>query len=203
MIYYGARSSLYYFHQLECCRRSSEPHDVFTVIGGMAWLHAVGLWTDRVYAIDIDPDAVTLCKKTVDALRGIDQLEDFKKWVTENASTKTTHLEGHGMEADHFYWHFGQYNFASQEHYTDLQRRLLRIPVFIVRDDLGEVNYASGRSVFVFVSNADGANGFNGDKILPRVLATARTKTTYVNWLHRITIEPNQHKTNYDDHRDL
>lgn len=203
MTYYGARASRYYFHQLECCRRSSEPHDIVSVIGGMAWLHAIGPSVQRVSLLDVEVNAVTLCRAVLRAIEKHAQLEDFKAWVCANAMGPTSHCDGHGLEKGHFYWHFGEHSFVSEEHYLELRHHLERVEVDAFEQNLESWNYSTRNNQFVFVSNADGSNGFNGDKILPRVIATATHRTTYVNWLHRITIEPNPHKRNYDDHRDL
>lgn len=203
MTYPGARESRYYFHQLECCRRSTVPHHITSVIGGMAFLHAIGTRTKSLRLVDVDPDAINLCCSVIEAINRFHKLSEFRQWVNGNAAGITTHLEGHGLEPDHFYWHFGEHSFASQDHYEELRIAMPFTNMSIECLSLSEVTYSNDLPIFVFASNADGALGFDADKILPRVISTTRSHTTYVSWLHRIVIEPNPYKRNYNDHRDL
>lgn len=203
MTYYSPRCSLYYFHQMEACRRSTIPHHIVSVIGGMGWLHAVGPNMKSIYLIDTDADAIQFCRNVVSAMLHRENLESFLTRLREIVPNEHVEWTGHGLTPGKFYWHLGQFNFASPEHYAELRHNLFTAFVNIRQGDLSERDYKLPEKQFVFVSNADGPLGVNGSKIFPRVIETATSHTKYVSWLHTITIEPNPYKKNYDDPRDL
>lgn len=57
MIYLGLRSSPAYLERLARIRALTEPHTLVSVIGGLAFLHALGPHCRRLVLTDVDPDA--------------------------------------------------------------------------------------------------------------------------------------------------
>ncbi len=204
MIYYGARASRYYLHQLEHCRRSSTAHETVSVVGGMAFLHAVGPLTKALYLVDTDPDTIAFSNDILRLIKECVTLNDFVKHLQVMLPKDKVIYGEHGLETGKFYWHVGRYNFASEEQYTRLRKTLDTIPVNVLCSNLAEFDYHQLQYPSnVLVSNAEGPLGVDGDRILPQILKTASVPVTYVSWIHTICIEPNPYKHSYDVNCDL
>ena len=59
MFYLGLRSSDRYLAALASCRSGSSPHDIVTVAGGLAFLHAISASTRSLTIIDQDPETLS------------------------------------------------------------------------------------------------------------------------------------------------
>ena len=82
MIYFGLRSSRGYLELLNEVRTFSEPHDIVSVIGGLAFLQALGPNCRSLIALDSDDDAPKHARLIVGLIRASDSLQQFLSYLS-------------------------------------------------------------------------------------------------------------------------
>jgi len=77
MIYYATRESESYLDRISKISSIFEPHCLVSVIGGMAFLHAIGPATTELILFDMDKDAIAYCKTIISLIKASNNIEDF------------------------------------------------------------------------------------------------------------------------------
>ena len=84
MIYYGLRSSRHYLELLDEVSAHTEPHDIISVIGGLAFLQALGPQCRSLIALDTDSDALIHARLIIALIRASMSIADFLSFLSSH-----------------------------------------------------------------------------------------------------------------------
>ena len=102
MIYFGLRSSRGYLELLQTVNACSEPHDIVSVIGGTAFLQAIGPNCHSLIALDTDCDAVVHARLIIALIRASDSLKHFLSYLSSHQVLSLEKTCAHfGDQIDH------------------------------------------------------------------------------------------------------
>jgi hypothetical protein len=93
MIYYALRSSASYLSQLHQIARSEDDHQILSVVGGLAFLHAIGAKTKRLCLIDVDPDALPYCRLVLRLIAISSSARDLLSLLTNRMVSETDWID--------------------------------------------------------------------------------------------------------------
>lgn len=198
------RSSRFYLRKLDYLRTMPDPHEVVSVVGGLAFLHAITNRAVKLTLVDAAPEPVEYCKEILLLIQKCPSLCDFRESLAGRFKDEPhVHMESHGLENGHFYWQFDSGNLASGDHYQRLKANLARLAPIPKLHNLEEVDYASQLPIHVLASNCDSPLFSPSYSIVQRILETATSRVRYISWLWDLELNPNPDNKSYTDYRDL
>jgi hypothetical protein len=93
MIYYALRSSASYLGRLQQIARSEDDHQILSVVGGLAFLHAIGAKTKRLCLIDVDKDALPYCRLVLRLIAMSSSARDLLSLLTNRVVSETNWID--------------------------------------------------------------------------------------------------------------
>ena len=82
MIYFGLRSSTSYLSLLHDTQKVTQPHDIVSVIGGLAFLQGLSASCKSLHVLDTDPDAIPYAQMVITLIQKSPSLATFISYLT-------------------------------------------------------------------------------------------------------------------------
>ncbi len=98
MIYFAQRASNIYIEQLSKLREIQRPVNIFSVIGGLSFLHSLGDRTRSLILVDQDPDASPYCQMILKLLKKSSSGQEFFELLTNHKVSNTWWKPGSFLE---------------------------------------------------------------------------------------------------------
>jgi hypothetical protein len=200
LIYYATRDIAAYLLACHQIATRDEPHDMVSVIGGMAFLHAVSDRTRSLKLVDTSAGQVEYARTILRLVDEARSLADFRRALEEvmplprrilgwhlpaslhNPRIHFAYSPSQPLTHFHFHWNFGFGNLAGPGAFERLQANLRRLQPTLVVGDLSREVFGADGPLYVLASNCDHPLYTKGDTVFRNAIHQTKKRLVYLSW---------------------